>query len=227
MDAEVPSPASGTISEILADAGDTVTVGQVLARLVTTNGASAGTTAAPTPSEAPAQGNGGATAPAATPEGVHASPVARRIAAAQGVDLSRVTGSGPQGRITKADVLAGENGGATATAPAESRGELIKGASAMLARYMDESREIPTATSFRTMTVTVMDGRRKQLKEGGQKVSFTHLIGYAVGCAATDEMPVMAHHFARARRQAVPHRRRRSATSASRSTSRRRTARAP
>ncbi|UGS34089.1 multifunctional oxoglutarate decarboxylase/oxoglutarate dehydrogenase thiamine pyrophosphate-binding subunit/dihydrolipoyllysine-residue succinyltransferase subunit [Capillimicrobium parvum] len=195
VDAEVPSPASGTISEILADAGDTVTVGQVLARLVTTNGASAGTAAAPTPSEAPAQGNGAAAAPAAAEQGVNASPVARRIAAAEGVDLSRVTGSGPQGRITKADVLAGENGGAPAAAPAQARGELIKGASAMLARYMDESREIPTATSFRTMTVTVMDGRRKQLKEGGQKVSFTHLIGYAVAVAATDEMPVMAHHF--------------------------------
>ena len=66
----------------------------------------------------------------------------------------------------------------------------------MLARYMDESRSIPTATSFRTITVTAMDGRRKQLKEAGQKVSFTHLIAYAIARAATDDMPVMAHHFA-------------------------------
>ena len=36
--------------------------------------------------------------------------------------------------------------------------QLLKGASAMLARYMDESRSIPTATSFRTLTVT--DARR-------------------------------------------------------------------
>ena len=66
----------------------------------------------------------------------------------------------------------------------------------MLARYMDESRSIPTATSFRTVTVTAMDGRRKQLKAGGQKVSFTHLIAYAIARAATEDMPVMAHHFA-------------------------------
>ncbi|HEY0100063.1 MAG TPA: RHS repeat-associated core domain-containing protein [Pyrinomonadaceae bacterium] len=66
----------------------------------------------------------------------------------------------------------------------------------MLARYMEASREIPTATSFRTMTVTAMDARRKQLKNAGEKVSFTHLIAYAIARAATEEMPVMAHHFA-------------------------------
>ena len=39
VDAEVPAPASGTIEEILAQAGDTVTVGQVIARMTTSNGA--------------------------------------------------------------------------------------------------------------------------------------------------------------------------------------------
>jgi 2-oxoglutarate dehydrogenase E1 component len=60
---------------------------------------------------------------------------------------------------------------------------------------MDQSREIPTATSFRTMTVTVLEERRKQLKNAGQRVSFTHLIAYAIARVATTEMPVMAHHF--------------------------------
>src|SRR5919206_407615 len=46
VDAEVPSPASGTLTEILADAGSTVTVGQVLARMQVGAGAG-GTTAAP------------------------------------------------------------------------------------------------------------------------------------------------------------------------------------
>ena len=49
-----------------------------------------------------------------------------------------------------------------------------------------------------------MDARRKQLKDGGQKVSFTHLIAYAIAQAATDEMPVMAHHFDE--RDGKPHR---------------------
>ncbi len=66
----------------------------------------------------------------------------------------------------------------------------------MLARYMDESRQIPTATSFRTITVTNLDARRKQLKAAGLKVSFTHLIAHAIARAATETMPVMATHFA-------------------------------
>ena len=60
---------------------------------------------------------------------------------------------------------------------------------------MDESRSIPTATSFRTMTVTVLDERRKQLKNAGYRVSFTHLIAYAIARVGTAEMPVMANHY--------------------------------
>ncbi len=73
---------------------------------------------------------------------------------------------------------------------------MLKGGAAALARYMDQSLSIPTATSFRTLTVTVLDERRKQLKNAGRKVSFTHLIAYAIARVATDDMPVMAHHFA-------------------------------
>ncbi|HEY5190177.1 MAG TPA: multifunctional oxoglutarate decarboxylase/oxoglutarate dehydrogenase thiamine pyrophosphate-binding subunit/dihydrolipoyllysine-residue succinyltransferase subunit, partial [Solirubrobacteraceae bacterium] len=95
---------------------------------------------------------------------------------------------------------AGGNGAASApaAAPAErpAGAQPIKGGGAALARYMDESRSIPTATSFRTLTVTVLDQRRRQLKDAGRKVSFTHLIAYAIAVAGTDDMPVMAHHFA-------------------------------
>ncbi len=125
-------------------------------------------------------------------DGSKVTPVAKRAAAALGVELSRVQGSGPAGRIGKDDVLAAANGASTRPAAGA---KLIKGASAMLARYMDESRQVPTATSFRTITVTTLDARRKQLKEAGHRVSFTHLIAYAIARAATEQMPVMAHHF--------------------------------
>ena len=184
VDAEVPAPASGTIEEILAQAGDTVTVGQVIARMITSNGATA---KAPEPTAAPRPQ---ASAPPKIPDEVKVTPVAARMADALGVDLAKVKGSGPAGRISKADVLAAENG-----APTVADAKLLKGASAMLARYMDESRSIPTATSFRTITVTTLDARRKQLKEAGQRVSFTHLIAYAVARAATEQMPVMARSF--------------------------------
>ncbi|MBU3673924.1 MAG: multifunctional oxoglutarate decarboxylase/oxoglutarate dehydrogenase thiamine pyrophosphate-binding subunit/dihydrolipoyllysine-residue succinyltransferase subunit [Solirubrobacteraceae bacterium] len=191
VDVELPAPASGTITEILAEAGETVTVGQVLARM------EAG---------APAADSGnGATAPesqappaAQAPDGGSVSPVAARVAAAEGIDLSAVTGTGPGGRVTKADVLAAGNGngnGRLPAAPAAATRTELKGGAAMLARYMDESREIPTATSFRTLVVSTLDARRRELKEAGQKVSFTHLIAWAIARAATEQMPVMADHF--------------------------------
>ena len=64
----------------------------------------------------------------------------------------------------------------------------------MLVRFMDESRSIPTATSFRTVPVDVLDARRKELKAAGKRISFTHIIAWAIVRAARD-MPVMGHSF--------------------------------
>jgi 2-oxoglutarate decarboxylase len=207
VDMELPAPATGTIAEILAEEGATVSVGQVIARMRASTGAP------PTPPR-PAAPESGVTAKAetATVDGdAHASPVARRIAAQQGVDLSGLTGTARGGRITKADVLAAKakgNGAAAAppaaappAAPAPavtppSGAQPIRGGAAALARHMDESRSIPTATSFRTLTVTTLEQRRAQLKEAGHRVSFTHLIAYAIARVATDDLAVMAHHFA-------------------------------
>jgi pyruvate dehydrogenase E2 component (dihydrolipoamide acetyltransferase) len=57
--------------------------------------------------------------PAAAPAGgrIFASPLAKRIAAQKGLDLSRITGSGPNGRIVKADVESAKPGAAPAAAP--------------------------------------------------------------------------------------------------------------
>ncbi len=201
VDAEVPAPAAGVMGEILAQPGDTVTVGQVIGRMQSGGNGSR-------PRRRAGRAGRGQPAGAARrprprrprrslPDGIRVSPVARRVAAAEGIDLSSVQGSGPAGRIQKHDVLAAVSGnGHAAPAAAQENATLIKGASAMLARYMDESRSIPTATSFRTLTVTMLDARRKELKNAGHKVSFTHLIAYAIARAATEQMPVMAHHFA-------------------------------
>ena len=199
VDMELPAPVAGTITEILAEEGETVSVGQVIGRM------SASVSAAPSsrPSEPAAQPSAPASdaTNGANGSAANASPVARRVAAAAGVDLDSVQGSARGGRITKADVLAAQtNGGAAAPAPsapaaAPAGAQLIKGSGAVLARYMDQSRSIPTATSFRTLTVTTLDARRKQLKAAERKVSFTHLIAYAIARVATEEMPVMAHHF--------------------------------
>jgi 2-oxoglutarate decarboxylase len=213
VDMELPAPATGTITELLADEGATVSVGDVIARMSVGAGApaqggavppqsgaedseGAGTAAPQNGASASAAGGNGA---AATVSG--ASPIAQRVAAANGVDIAKVSGTARGGRITKADVLA-EAAKPKTVIPANAT--RIKGGGAALARYMDESRSIPTATSFRTLTVTTLDTRRKQLKGAGLKVSFTHRIAFALAMAATDQMPVMAHHFLDA--DGVPHR---------------------
>ncbi|MGI8428901.1 MAG: multifunctional oxoglutarate decarboxylase/oxoglutarate dehydrogenase thiamine pyrophosphate-binding subunit/dihydrolipoyllysine-residue succinyltransferase subunit, partial [Solirubrobacteraceae bacterium] len=89
-------------------------------------------------------------------------------------------------------------------APSTSRAQPLRGSAAALVRHMDQSRSIPTATSLRTLTVTTLAQRRTQLSDAGRRVSFTPLIAYAIARVATEEMPVMAHHFAEL--EGEPHR---------------------
>jgi multifunctional 2-oxoglutarate metabolism enzyme len=189
VDAEVPSPVAGEVAEILVQPDETVSVGAVLCRIA------AGSTA---PSEAPARApepevSAPAPAPAANGD-AGATPVAARIASAHGLDLDAVSGSGPRGRVTKDDVLRAleRDGG---PAPAEPGTTPIRGPAATLVRLMNESRSIPTATSFRTLPVDILAARRRALKDAGRKLSFTHLIAWAIVQAAR-EMPVMAHSYA-------------------------------
>ncbi len=68
----------------------------------------------------------------------------------------------------------------------------------MLAEAMNQSREIPTATSFRTVPVDTLDAKRKALNgvlsDRGMKISFTHLIAWAIVKAA-EEWPAMGRSF--------------------------------
>jgi 2-oxoglutarate dehydrogenase E1 component len=77
----------------------------------------------------------------------------------------------------------------------------IKGPAARLVANMNESLTVPTATTFRELSVARLEAGRKvlndALKAGGrsEKVSFTHLIGWAL-VQATKQHPVMGHTFA-------------------------------
>jgi 2-oxoglutarate dehydrogenase E1 component len=190
VDAEVPSPADGTIAEILVEADQTVPVGSVLCRISGGAGSSNG----------PVQPKAEATevkraAEAPTANGGNATPVAARIASAHGLDVGGITGSGPRGRVTKEDVLAAVEGNGAPPPPEGASVQPIRGPAATLVQFMNESRSIPTATSFRTVPVEMLDGRRKALKAAGKKLSFTHLIAWAIVQAARD-MPVMGHAYA-------------------------------
>ncbi|MEK6228476.1 MAG: biotin/lipoyl-containing protein, partial [Actinomycetota bacterium] len=211
VDAELPSPVAGTIAEVLAEADQTVAVGSVLCRIAASDGAPAG--GAVSPAAEPSEERPAAKTPVSAGNGAvngaeGATPVAARMATSHGIDISKLSGSGPRGRITKDDVQAVIDGnGAPDGAPGEERSpsvgrastaastSLIRGPAATLARLMDESRSIPTATSFRTLEVDTLAERRAALKAAGRKLSFTHLIAWAIVQAARD-MPVMANSFA-------------------------------
>src|SRR5216117_1882042 len=107
------------------------------------------------------------------------------------------------------DVLSGggmrDAGSVPATAPTHPASPIphpglspITGPAARLVQNMTDSLSVPTATSFREITVDVLDARRRelnaQLAAAGKKISYTHLIGYAIARAAR-ELPVMTHAF--------------------------------
>lgn len=131
---ELEAQVSGTLLQLLHEPGDVVPVGANMAivgaegedisGLAGGNGAAPATQAAPAEDkaevEAKPQAAGAGKQPATTPEaepsqvavddsypgGVKATPVARRLAGERQIDLTRVAGSGPDGRITRADVEA-------------------------------------------------------------------------------------------------------------------------
>ncbi|WP_066476895.1 2-oxo acid dehydrogenase subunit E2 [Sphingomonas sp. CCH5-A5] len=104
----------GTITQILvAEGTDGVKVGTVIALLAGEGEDAAAPAAKPAPAPAAAGADG---AGAGAGDRVKASPLARRIAAEKGIDLSALAGSGPAGRIIKADLEGAKPGAAPAPA---------------------------------------------------------------------------------------------------------------
>ncbi len=92
---------------------------------------------------------------------------------------------------------------AAATAPEaaeDAPGEPLRGAAARIVQNMTASLGVPTATSFRAVPAKLLEVNRRIMngylgRTRGGKVSFTHIIGYAVVRAIADSMPVMGSTF--------------------------------
>jgi pyruvate dehydrogenase E2 component (dihydrolipoamide acetyltransferase) len=135
---EIPSPAAGTVSKILAQEGDVVPVGTVIVVI--------GGDGAPAPVQPAASAP-----PKRQDDKVRATPLVRRLAEELGVDLAAVTGTGPQGRITEADVRGG-------AAPAEGRREPIRGVKRQMFEHLARAhREIPPVTWVEECDFTGVD----------------------------------------------------------------------
>ncbi|ARU16090.1 pyruvate dehydrogenase complex dihydrolipoamide acetyltransferase [Croceicoccus marinus] len=189
----------GTIAAISVDEGtENVKVGTVIAVLAEEGedieeAAKSGGKAAPAPSPAPAKSDAPAPSPASAPapaaapapsaspapassgERVFASPLARRMAADKNIDLSQVSGSGPRGRIVKADIEGAKAGSAKAApAPAASA---PSAAPASTVEMSDETRAILDARI--PHQVSRLSGMRKtiarRLTESKQQVPHIYL----------------------------------------------------
>ncbi len=144
VDTEIPSPAAGTLLSITAEEDVTIKVGGELGRIGTPGAAPASAPApapapapepqaappapAPTPAPAPAPAPAPVAAPAPAPaapaadadsgDAPYVTPLVRKLAAENGIDLAAVTGTGVGGRIRKQDVLAAAESKKAPAAPA-------------------------------------------------------------------------------------------------------------
>jgi pyruvate dehydrogenase E2 component (dihydrolipoamide acetyltransferase) len=137
VDAEIPSPSAGVLKEIKVAEGQTVPIQTVVAVIEASDGASSSApAAAPAKPEAakqaapPPAAKSAAPAPAAAPsapqqqtaassgEKVRSSPLVRKIARENNIDVSQVPGTGAGGRVSKSDILSAVQGGGVPVAAA-------------------------------------------------------------------------------------------------------------
>ena len=181
VDSEVPSPLSGTLSEILVEEGDTVDVGTVLARIGDAGSAPAPAAqpepepepalepepapeapkaSEPAPAPSPAPASGGASSGSGSAKLL--SPVVRKLVNENDLDVDAIAGTGPGGRITRDDVLDAIDAGtskksaAPAAAPAASGGAPAKAAAPQPAPRAGERDTAVPNTRIRKSTAEHM-----------------------------------------------------------------------
>ena len=216
---EMPSPATGTMSKILAQEGETVPMGTVIAEMEVE-----GEQAHDVPTETAAAadppaidrlgvlvegvapvgptGSGGVAASAPTdgsPEPRQRySPAVRRLAEQHGIDLAVISGTGVGGRVTRADVQAHLDAGASAPGSGEQDEERVAltPVRRMIAQNMvRSSTEIPQAWSSVEVDVTRMVALRESIKDdfrAREGVNLTYLaFMLRAAAAALKENPLL------------------------------------
>ncbi|WP_424983514.1 2-oxoglutarate dehydrogenase complex dihydrolipoyllysine-residue succinyltransferase [Maritalea sp. S77] len=198
---DVPAPQAGKIVEIVAESGETVEVGAVLARIAVGEGAAA---AAPAPAAAPA-------APSTSGTGdMPPAPSAQKMMTEKGIDAGDVDGSGKRGQILKEDVMSAVSnlGAKQESAPkkaavaasreageGEERVKMTRLRQTIARRLKDAQNTAAMLTTFNEVDMKpVMDLRKsyKELfeKKHGVKLGFMGFFTKAV-CHALKEIPAV------------------------------------
>ncbi|MBX3013230.1 MAG: 2-oxoglutarate dehydrogenase complex dihydrolipoyllysine-residue succinyltransferase [Caldilineaceae bacterium] len=189
VDLEVPAEKDGILSKIERQAGEDVQIGDVLGLIEEgAAGASpakadskpAAATPAPAKEEAPAK-------EAQPAKEERATPVAKRVAAEQGVDLGAVSGAGPGGRVTKQDVenfvrtqqppaapAAAPKAAPATTAPAadprgETRQRMTRRRRTIAERLVQAQQTAAMLTTFNEIDMSAVMDLRKRRNEGFEK----------------------------------------------------------
>jgi len=197
---EVPAPAAGVLTEILAAEGATVAAGGKLAVL---GGASASAAAAPTAAAAPA--------PAATaPKDVEDGPAAKKAMAEAGISRDAVTGTGRDGRAMKDDVARAVAAAAAAPAPApavaaprapdaaddaarEERVKMTRLRQTIAKRLKDSQNTAAMLTTYNEVDMSAVMALRNEYKDAfekkhGARMGFMSFFTKAC-CHALEEVP--------------------------------------
>ena len=221
VDTEIPSPAAGTILAIDVQVDSTVAIGARLALIGVQSAAPVQAAPAAQVAQVPAQPVAQTNALPVTPAPVantdaYVTPIVRKLAAENGVDLSRVQGTGVGGRIRKEDILAAKpapvaayaapasaSSAAPATKPAPVAVSPLRGTTVTMSRLRKVIAErmvesLQTAAQLTTVVevdVTKIDRLRQAAKgtfESREGVKLTFLPFFAVAvCEALKQHPVL------------------------------------
>jgi pyruvate dehydrogenase E2 component (dihydrolipoamide acetyltransferase) len=181
---EYESESDGTLLQILVAEGETAPIGAPIARIGSPGEEQV---AAPPPAAAtlPEAETATEAAPrAARAARVNASPIAKRIAAERGVDLTAVQGTGPNGMITREDVEQAAGGESSGGGP-----EPLSRVQQAVARHMLEAAAVPTFAVEVEVDMTASTERRESLEP---RPSFNDLVVKACAVALREHARVNA-----------------------------------
>ncbi len=211
VDTEIPSPAAGTITQILVGEDSTAPVGSVLAVIAVAAGSSAPVVApvaappapvAPSPVQAAPVLESTSSTSDADNSDAYVTPLVRKIAAENGVDLANVQGSGVGGRIRKQDVLAiveaRQSGGAVSTpaaaasapAPQVQADTVLRGRTEKLTRLrkviatrmvesMQSSAQLTSVAEVDVTNIVTLRDRNKKSFETREGVKLSYMPFFA------------------------------------------------
>ncbi|MCZ8321481.1 MAG: 2-oxoglutarate dehydrogenase complex dihydrolipoyllysine-residue succinyltransferase [Novosphingobium sp.] len=211
---EVPSPVAGVMGNYLAQVGDNVAVGAVIATIEAGSGAAAAPAPAATPAAPPAATP--ASAPAAAPAvsadaAAVLSPAVRRAVLEHGVDPTAIRGTGKDGRLTKEDVLAAAAAktaapaaAAAVTAPAtpaptgdrgEERVKMTRLRQTVARRLKDAQDTAALLTTFNDCDMSAVIAARNTYKDAFEKKHGVRLgfMGFfaKAACLALKDIPAV------------------------------------